>query len=181
MIVTISGLSGSGKSTVAKLLSQQLNYQLFDFGNLLRNTAKEKHLNLADFAEYLNQNPAAEKAMDQKTVEFAKQNNNIILNGRLTAWLMKNNNIPAFKICLMADINKRAGWIAGREKINLEQALKETQKRDEIDHQRLLTNFGLDINDVSIYDTVIKTDDLGIDEIVDILLKEITLRGQNQG
>ena len=42
MIITISGLSGSGKSTVSKLLAQELDLQRFDAGQAQRDLAKEK-------------------------------------------------------------------------------------------------------------------------------------------
>ena len=41
-IITISGMLGSGKSTVAKLLAQKLGYEYYSTGNAQREIAKKK-------------------------------------------------------------------------------------------------------------------------------------------
>ena len=48
MRITISGKAGSGKSTVAKLLSEKLNLRHYSIGDLMRAIADEKGLNLLE-------------------------------------------------------------------------------------------------------------------------------------
>ena len=46
MIITISGIAGSGKSTVAKLLAKKLNCKHYSVGDFMRQIAKEKNIPL---------------------------------------------------------------------------------------------------------------------------------------
>jgi len=49
MIITISGLPGSGKTTVAKKLSKKLNYEFISVGDLKGQFAKEKGMTIDEF------------------------------------------------------------------------------------------------------------------------------------
>ena len=48
MIITISGKAGSGKSTVAKSISQKLNLRHYSIGDLMRAMAREKKISLLE-------------------------------------------------------------------------------------------------------------------------------------
>ena len=50
MIITISGIAGSGKSTVAKLLAKKLNYNHYSIGEFMRDIAKEKNTSLLELS-----------------------------------------------------------------------------------------------------------------------------------
>lgn len=67
----------------------------------------------------------------------------------------------------------RAQRVAGREGKSIDQCLTELKVRDEANRARYLTTYGLDVNDISIYDVVIRTDTLGIQEVTDALVKAI--------
>lgn len=53
MLVTVSGLYGAGKSTVAKKLSEKLGIEYFWTGKILRELAKEKGYDLIEFEKRL--------------------------------------------------------------------------------------------------------------------------------
>ena len=48
MIITISGKAGSGKSTVGRIVAQELNYEHYSMGDLQRLYAKEKGIKSGD-------------------------------------------------------------------------------------------------------------------------------------
>ena len=56
-VITISGVPGTGTTTIAKLLSKQLDLPLVYTGETFRKLAKEHKMNLEDFSELAKSNP----------------------------------------------------------------------------------------------------------------------------
>lgn len=108
MNVTISGNIGSGKSTVAKLLSMQLNYKVFDAGEEFRKIAESKGYNVLG----LNQAHITEvdKELDEKIKQMGENHSDIIFVSR-TAWHFVPN---AFKIYLAVNENVGASRVYTR-------------------------------------------------------------------
>ncbi len=53
-------------------------------------------------------------------LQIARANENIILEGRLTAFMLQKNGIPAFKVLMDADFDTRVKRIREREGGSLE-------------------------------------------------------------
>ncbi len=51
--ITLSGLAGSGKSTVGKQLAKALKLDFHSIGEISRNKAKEKNMSISEFQNYL--------------------------------------------------------------------------------------------------------------------------------
>ena len=51
MKITISGLPGSGTTTVAKLLAERLGYKLISAGDVFRKLAMERGMTLEEFSK----------------------------------------------------------------------------------------------------------------------------------
>ena len=97
MILTISGLHGTGKSTIGKLVAEKLGIKYYSTGQAFRDFAKEMNLTLEDFTEYVENNPDIDKKLDHKIIEIA-QKGNIIIDSQLSAFILES--IADFKILL---------------------------------------------------------------------------------
>ena len=173
MRITISGPPGSGKTTACNRLSEMLGLKAVVFGKIFRELAAEKHLSLLEFGQLAEKDPSIDEAIDARIVEIARENENIILESRLSAYMLTRNSIPAFKIYLGASPEVRMSRIGVREGQSLEDAKKETVERQASEAKRYMMYYNIDINDMSVYDLVVNTDELDPDGVIDAILKAI--------
>ena len=170
MIITISGTPGSGKSTVAKKLKKRLGFEYIYSGQIFRELADKHDMSLEEFGKYCEENSDIDKELDEKQVEILQTKDDIILEGRLSGWLSYKNNIDALKIFLDADINIRTKRIIKREKGLFDKRKKEIKKREKSEKTRYKNYYGIDLDETSIYDMVIDTEDKKPEEIVDLIV-----------
>jgi len=165
-VITISGEPGSGTTTIGQLLSKELNIKMVYIGEIFRELAGVYNMTLSEFGEYAEDNPDIDHELDTRQVEIAKQGD-IILEGRLSGWMMKKNKIEAFKILLTADLDTRVQRIMGREGKDYEQVKAEILKREACEQERYTDFYDADYHDQSYYDLIIDTSELTPDEIVE--------------
>jgi len=152
MRITISGLSGSGTTTVAKLLADELSLELISAGEMFRELAKEKSLQLWQFSKLAENSADFDIWIDEKQNEEAMKRENVIVEGRLSGFFVPTAEL---KIWLKADPNIRAERVADREKIDYKTALSAMKSREESEHKRYEHYYAIDMGDLSIYDLVI--------------------------
>ncbi|HUY01312.1 MAG TPA: AAA family ATPase [Candidatus Deferrimicrobium sp.] len=154
MIITISGFHGTGKSTIARKLAEELKYGYIAAGQLFRQMAKDSQMNLEEFSEYIETHPEIDQEIDQKTSQEAKKGN-MVLDGLLVAW--KTKDISDIHILLTAAEEIRVKRIAQREKRPFKEVKKETLYREKSELDRFKKIYNIDLNDYSIYDVVLNT------------------------
>ena len=172
VVICISGMTGSGKSTVAKRLAAKYGLDYFSGGNALKSLAQEEGYNLdltgwwetAEGLKFLQQrmgNPDFDKRIDEKLLELAKQGN-IVLDSWTMPWLLKGG----FKVWLEASAQVRAKRVMNRDSISIEEAVKALTKKDEQTRQIYKNLYGFDLgNDLSPFNLVLATDDLNPEEV----------------
>ena len=170
--ITISGTPGSGKSTVAEILYEQLDISYVYSGMLFRNLAEQYNMSLAEFGKYCEQHEHVDREIDEKQVEILRKGN-VLLEGRLSGWLAHQQKIDAIKIMIIADEKIRAERIVCREGGSVEVRLVEMKQREESERKRYLTYYNIDITDTSIYDILIDSSDKTPEEIVEIIVSTI--------
>lgn len=169
MIITIGGPPGSGKTTVAKLLSDILGKDVVVIGEIFRSLAKERGYTLAEFGEIATKDHSIDLEIDKRTVEIAKKGG-LILEGRLAGVMLQKNDIPSFKVWLDADIETRAERIAKRNGGDIKEVVKRIQEREECEKKRYEDIYGITLDNMDIYDLVIDTSDISAEEVVNIIL-----------
>lgn len=172
MIITIGGPPGSGKTTVAKLLSKELGKEVFVIGEVFRALAKEKGCSLAEFGEMASKDHTIDMEIDKKTVEMAKSDD-FILEGRLAGVMLQRNNIPAFKVWLDADIQIRTKRITKREGDATNEIGQRILEREQCEKERYEDIYGIKLDEKEIYDLVIDTSLISAEEVVKIILNSI--------
>jgi len=173
MRITISGPPGSGKTTVCGLLSEELGLKAIVFGRIFRELAAEKNISLAELGLLAEKDPSIDKDIDDRIIAVAKENDNIILESRLSAYMCVRNGIDAFKVYLDASPDVRMARIGIRESDSLEKAKADTLERQRSEAKRYLMYYNIDINDRSVYDLVVNTDELDPVGVLNEILKGI--------
>ena len=123
MLLTISGPSGSGKTTVASGLSQRLGFTHISAGEVFRELARERALSLEQLSKLAEKDPEIDQMVDTRQAELAQSHENVIVDGRLSGWVLKGD----IAVWLKAPLEVRADRIARREGKDRAIALRETQ------------------------------------------------------
>ncbi len=165
MIVTISGLIGSGKTTLATTLAKKFKLRHISAGLVFRKMAKERGLTLAEFSKLAEGNAEIDKEVDSRQVQLASKGSAVV-DGRLSGWLVKNADI---KIWLKASLEERAKRVGKREGKSFEEALRETKEREASEVKRYREIYGIDLYNLLIYDAVLNTDLFNAKEVAKII------------
>ena len=180
MRITISGPPGSGKSTTCRKLSEILGYRQVIFGHIFRKMAADRGISVAELGALAETDPSIDREIDTEILKVAKDNEDIVLESRLSAYLTKKENIDAFRVYIHASPDVRMKRICGREDRLYEQARSETCEREGSEAKRYMQYYGIDIEDLSVYDLVINTDNLTPDEVIDLIIGALNDRNASE-
>lgn len=169
LVVTVSGLHGTGKSTQAKKLAEYFGLRYVSTGTIFREMARERGISLEEMLKIAEEDLAVDKALDSRTREESLRRG-VVIDASLSAWMAVN---PDIKILLTAPLKARVKRIANRESLAEEEALRRTLAREESDRKRYKEYYKIDINDTSIYDVVLNTELFSADSTARILKKII--------
>lgn len=164
VLITISGLPGSGKTTVARLVAQALCLEHVYAGDIFRRQAAARGLSLEEYARRAETDHSIDRALDAQMRERARQGN-AVLEGRLAAFMADEARAPALRVFLDAPEEVRAARIAGREGGEVAERLPQMQAREASDARRYCEIYGFDYHDRSRYDLVLGTDGRSPDEL----------------
>ncbi len=172
MRIAISSKSGCGNTTVSTLLSEKLGFRLINF--TFRQMAAEKGVDFWTFCSMAEKDDNIDRELDARQVEMAMAEENCVLGSRLAIWMLTEADL---KVYLTADSLTRAERVFRREGGSLEERIAQTRMRDENDSARYKRIYGIDNNDTSVADLVIKTDDKSPEEIVGIIISHLKREG----
>ncbi len=158
--VTVSGISGSGKSTSAKSIAKALNLKYVNIGYIIRDFAIHNKISLEDFSSIVE--PEIDYESDKRLLMLAMKGN-CVLDGRLAAWI--SGEYSDCKLFFVCSQNVRARRTAGRDNLTFETALKKNHIRDNEDIKRYKKLYDIDILDTSIYDEILDTSDMTMNEM----------------
>lgn len=174
MLITISGEPGSGKTTVARLIARQLGLRHVYAGDLYRSEARRRGLTLAELNRESERDHSIDRELDARMAEHARRGN-AVLEGRLAAFLVTEQGIPALRVWLTAGERVRAERAAQRDGGSVEAMLEANRRRHESDARRYKEIYGWDLADTSVYDAIIATDNRTPEEVaaqvVDLALR----------
>lgn len=166
LVVTISGLHGSGKSTYSRWIAKEFGLRYVSAGELFRQTAGERGMGLEEFSKVARQDASIDHVIDERTKQEAAKGN-VVIDGQLAGWMAKES--ADLKIFFTAPLNVRIDRMAKRDGVPYEKKEEETSVREKIQRERYQETYGIDINDLSIYDAVIDTNLLSLEENINIL------------
>ncbi len=167
MIITISGPPGSGKSTLSRILSARLGMELISIGDIFRKQAEQRCMSLGEFGLLAKSDEGIDSTLDEEQKRIAEEKDNIVLEGRLSGFLVDAD----LKVWLKAPAEVRAERIAKRENKSVSAATSEILEREQCERERYLNYYNIDIKDLSIYDLVIDSSKWSPEEIGEIVVK----------
>ena len=171
-IVTISGLPGSGTTTVAKLLEKKTGITYVYSGDIFRKMAIKHNMSLEVFGKYCENHKEVDEELDRYQLELLEKGN-VILEGRISGWIAHSNSIESLKVILEADLETRVERIIKRENGDFKKIKHDIVDREKSEATRYKKYYNIDVSDTSIYDLVIDSSDKTPEEIVEIIFKEI--------
>ncbi|MCU0632831.1 MAG: AAA family ATPase [Methanolinea sp.] len=163
MRITVSGLPGSGTTSLARHLAETHDYTLISAGEVFRQMALEKGLDLAEFGRLAEHNPSIDREIDARQREIAEQQDGIIAEGRLSGWCVRNADL---KIWLQAPMECRVERIFSRDTLeDLDTALTLTREREASEAHRYREYYSIEITDLSPYHLVLNSEKFGVEDL----------------
>jgi cytidylate kinase len=169
VLLTISGLPGSGTTTVSRIISERHDLELVSAGEVFRSLAKEYGMNLAEFGALAESDNSIDLKIDERQKEIANTRDNIVLEGRLAGHMAEN----ALKVWIKSPVDVRVRRIVDRESGSFDEKLGETIGREASEAIRYSTIYGIDISDLSVYDLVIDSSLWDQFQVADIISSAI--------
>lgn len=165
MRISISGPPGSGKTTVCALVADELGYDKVLVGQIFRQMAFERKMDLDAFGKLAEEDETIDKELDERMLAIARANENIVLEGRLTGAMLKSRKVDVFAVFVTAEERVRAERIALRESKDVERVLREMRTRERSETKRYLAYYGINPYDQSIYDLWLDSTQMTAEEV----------------
>ncbi len=166
-VITIGGLHGTGKSSVADRVAREFGLRRVSAGMIFRQLAKEHGMTLERFSRLAEERPEIDRLLDKRIAEEARSGD-VVLDGQLAAWMV--GDLADLRVLLTAPLETRVHRIAGRDGVDYETALHETVIREESEAERYREFYNIDISDLSIYDLVINTEKYDLEGVTRVVL-----------
>jgi len=173
MIISFSGAPGSGKSTIAQMLADKLDWPRYYIGGLRREAAKKRGLTLEEYNRLGETDPRTDREVDEEyQLKLAETNADFVIEGR-TSWYFLPQSL---KIYLDVDLAEGAKRIFGNlqqknnrneaDDLNSWQAVMESnKKRLESDKARYYKYYQIDVYDPKNYDFYLDTTNLDQNQV----------------
>lgn len=104
MIITMSGMPGSGKSTIAKRLAEHFGLKRYYMGGIRRQKAAEKGMTLAEYNTYGETHPETDQEVDAYQRRLGETEDGFIIEGRTSYFLIPQ----ALHVFLDVDLSEAA-------------------------------------------------------------------------
>ncbi len=174
--ISISGIEGSGKSTIGKMLSRYYKIGYFSVGKFRRDMAEMMGMSLDELNKVGEKEPWTDKIADYFQKKLNSVSGGFVFDGRLS-W----HFIPkSIKIFFVVDETLMAKRISGdnrkseKRKNSVSEIIKYTKKRRESDIKRYKKIYGIEnYLDAKNYDIVIDTSGLEIKDVFKKTVREI--------
>lgn len=174
--ISLAGDLGSGKSTVSDILVERLHAEYYSTGKKVRSIAERMGMTVVELNKYMEDHPEIDNEIDDGLVRLADEPGSWIIDSRM-AWHFTGGT---FKVYLSTDIETSALRIMnanrlGEHSATLEQTVASTRERRLSEQKRYMTQYNVDIKDLSNYDLVVDTTNASPEEVAGIILSSLEL------
>lgn len=168
MLITISGLPGSGTTTVSRLVADELGLERVPGGEVFRQLAAEAGMSLAEFGAFAQDHPEIDIELDRRLTELAADGGRVI-ESRLAGWLTSRAGLDAVRVWIDCSDLIRAERVALRDGTSIEEAVADNAARAALEHARYLAVYEIDLADRSTYDLVLESTAAPATELADLI------------
>lgn len=174
--ISLSGLAGSGKTTIGKLVAKKLSNEFISMGNYSRNLAEEKYgMDINEFQIFCAKNPNIDELLDSEFANKCNGTENLVIDYRL-AHLLITNCLHVFLHVSETEAVERllkADRIAEFEQNTPEFVRKTMNLRNSQMKERFLKTYKTDFSNPKNYDLVVDTDLYpDFNQIVEIIVEK---------
>ncbi|MBU2576742.1 MAG: cytidylate kinase family protein [Nanoarchaeota archaeon] len=174
MKITVSGIVGSGKSTIAKMLAEKLGIEYFSVGKIMRDMAVERGLTMQEFTEVAKGDKEIDFELDNRQKALNSSGGNFVMDSRLGFHFISDS----FKVFLKVDLSEAAKRIHGSARegekyFGVEEALEYLEKRILAEKIRYKQCYDIDFPCEEKFDLVIDTTKKNPEEIVKEILSSV--------
>ena len=159
--IAVSGPPGSGKTTYARRLAGDLGLQYYSAGMIFREVARERGVSVEELNRIAAEDPSIDLEIDSRTLEIGCRGG-VVLEGHLVAWVL--GGVADVRIYVTAPLEVRIKRIAMRENRPLTDVYRETVAREYMHWRRFLDYYGIDVNNLQIFNLVLDTEPLSVEE-----------------
>jgi cytidylate kinase len=147
-------------------VADRLALELVPGGEVFRALAAEHKMSLPEFGLYVADNPGVDVELDSRLAHRARDGGAVI-ESRLAGWIAHNEGLAAVVVWIDCDPRIRAERVAAREGVTVERALADNEERQRVERGRYLALYAVDLADLSIYELVLDSGELGPAELAD--------------
>ena len=165
LVITVAGPHGSGRSTQARFIADAYDLRYVSAGMVFRERAEELGLSLEEMSRKATMDQGFDNYLDARTKEESRRGG-VVIDATLSGWMAED---PDLRIHLSCPLEERVRRIAEREGRDLEEVDRETRFREENELRRFRDLYGVDLEDLSIYDLVVNTGLFDADSVARIL------------
>lgn len=172
--VTVSGLPGSGTSTLVRLLVERLGVERVDGGTIFRAMAADRGMTLAEFGLLCEHDDSIDRALDDRLAARLVEGD-VVLESRLAGWLAHRSPDPhgVLTVWVACDEYERARRCALRDGGSAGGNLSANRERERTERARYLSYYGIDLAAMTPYrlvlDSTASTPEQLADQIVAVL------------
>lgn len=182
MHITITGKTGSGKTTISKLIRDELGYIRYSTGEYQRDIAQKLGVNMVEMNEIMNENLTYDHMIDSTVERVSREraDEKIIFDSRM-AWHFA---VRSFKIFISID-----PAVAGRRVFDdprseepytdAEDAARQLTIRSDAENLRFRTIYGVNNYDYANYDLILDTTYSDISDYIPIIKESLEAYEEN--
>ena len=179
LIVTITGVSGAGNSSAARLLAKKLNVQSFSMGDLRKQAAVNKGMTMEEFNRYSETDLSSDKEVDAIRSHLPEKYDSFVLDTKLGKLFLKQ----AIGVYLTVDKRVAGERILGQKReaqpfTTVEEAMASVEERERTDKVRYKQLYDYNPFLPEQYDLVIDTTTLTVEETVAKILEYLEKHGK---
>ena len=174
VVIAISGLAGSGTSTLAKMIAKKLGIKYFSPGEYFKSHSRGKNETervMDVFKSGKGVDKDFHKKIDEIQINLAKRGD-IVICGKLSILML--NDIADYKIWIDCSLEERARRTAKRDGISFENALKALKERERLQLREWKKDYGINYtSQKKMADLVINNTNLNEKQVLDLVMKAI--------
>ncbi len=165
--ITLSGEVASGKSTVGKLLAEELDYEFVSIGNITRSRAEREGISIVDFQKKCLRNPLLDQEIDLEFATYCNTKENLIIDYRMGFKFVQNSFNVFLKISEEDAVERLK--VANRKN----ETFETVKVRNDTFKTQFQNAYKVDYTTYSNYDTIIKINNkMSPKEIAKIIINQ---------
>ncbi len=138
----------------------------------MREMAAERGVSILELSRSAEENVDIDREIDERTARLAREGGDFVMDARL-GWHFVPESVKVFldvrpEVAARRIFDARRG--TERENIDLKTTERAMVSRTESERDRYLTYYDLDYTEHDHYDLVIDTSDIGIEEVVELII-----------